>query len=264
MAAVVERVRKQRVLDEVYGGHSPFYVEHDRPDAVRTVRPCQSTVHPRTFLRDGPPVRLGCRVHGCIDADGAHVHRRLEQVVVALGVCLGLYPVVAPHIHAMAAHEDRLRHGVLGHGLAQAVGELALARGVLNDGDHERVVVAVAGDALDHFQVRASELRRRGVEQGGKHALGRVRVEDRSRVAQLVCSHEEWRALAQLGRLLRGPSGLRCVRDVAGRRQDEHVAGLHALLLDAGGSHHDAAVLGLDGDAAAGAAHPALGVERAA
>ena len=48
------------------------------------------------------------RGHACIHAKGAHAHRSLKQVVIAFRLRLGLYPVLAPHIHAMSPHQHRI------------------------------------------------------------------------------------------------------------------------------------------------------------
>jgi hypothetical protein len=48
----------------------------------------------------------------------------------------------------VAPHQHRVGLGVVNDGLAQAVGQLALARRVLDDGDDAVAVEAVALDAL--------------------------------------------------------------------------------------------------------------------
>ncbi len=44
----------------------------------------------------------------CINANGPHPQRSLEQVVIAFCLRLGLDPVFAPHIHSMSPHKDRI------------------------------------------------------------------------------------------------------------------------------------------------------------
>mmetsp|Transcript_28725 Transcript_28725/g.73055 ORF Transcript_28725/g.73055 Transcript_28725/m.73055 type:complete len:565 (+) Transcript_28725:210-1904(+) len=254
------------------GRHGALNVQHDGGGQLRAWRhaadagPLGCGLAPgRMAVPVGGPVgrgqRGGCGRARVVQTQPPHLHRRLEQVVVALGLRLGVDPVLAPHVHAVAAHQHRVGARVVGDGLAQPVGELALARRVLDDGHREGVVEAVTLQALDHLHVRDLELGRVGLQQRGQHAPHGVRVDDGARVAQLVRRHEERRALGQLGRPRGRRLGRGRVHHLALGVQHKHVVGLHALLLHAAGRHDDEVGVRLDRDSTAGARHRALVVQ---
>lgn len=70
---------------------------------------------------------------------------------------------LTPDVDSVPPDENGRRVGVLLHGLAHRVGEVLLARRVLDDGHLERVEVrerladAAEADALDHLLVRDAE-----------------------------------------------------------------------------------------------------------
>mmetsp|Transcript_12599 Transcript_12599/g.29582 ORF Transcript_12599/g.29582 Transcript_12599/m.29582 type:complete len:251 (+) Transcript_12599:138-890(+) len=213
----------------------------------------------------------GSRLHE-LDALRQHVYRDLDEVLVALRLRLGLLPAVAPHEGAVPPHDDAVRVGELLHGLLHRRREVALEVGIVDDGHDEGLVVAVRDlgrrllDAFDHLHV--GDLKRRGVlgeHHGNQHHVARVRVHAGGGVAEQVGVVEEGRAVGQLELVGVGAAGaLEDLALVLGV-EDEEVVGMDALLLDAaGGDESMASDRVLDGDAAAGAADPAEGVELAA
>ena len=114
---------------------------------------------------------------------------------------LCLLPVVAPHVHAVAAHQDRGRPRVVAQRVRHRLLQVLLEQRVLDDRHHQLLVVheiavqLVVVDALDHLEMRAAELLARPEQRG--HDGGRaVRVDYRPGAALLVREHKQWRALA--------------------------------------------------------------------
>lgn len=114
---------------------------------------------------------------------------------------------------------------------------------------------------LDHLQMRTAELGGQGIHHRHHHGVVRVRMDDGPGAPQIVRRHKQGRAFGELGRAVRRGARARRLEHLAVLVEDEHVFGLHSLLLNAAGSHDDPPVRSANGNATAGAAHPALRVK---
>mmetsp|Transcript_22831 Transcript_22831/g.41129 ORF Transcript_22831/g.41129 Transcript_22831/m.41129 type:complete len:225 (-) Transcript_22831:45-719(-) len=113
-------------------------------------------------LRGVDPPFLGCTIRhrplGSINAQRPQPDGGLEQVIKALGLGLCLLPGVAPHIEPVASHQEPIALGVGLDGCFHLLLQLVLRWAVVDDGDHQLVVVGVAPHAFHHFEVRYPEL----------------------------------------------------------------------------------------------------------
>lgn len=96
----------------------------------------------------GPVFQAGSRRLADIHPQRVQPDGGLEEVLVALGLCLGLYPAVPPHIYPVSLDEDGVGFRVILNGFPQTGRQLALPRCVLNDGHHALIKIAVASDPL--------------------------------------------------------------------------------------------------------------------
>ncbi|CAN8003623.1 unnamed protein product [Ixodes pacificus] len=248
----------------------------------------------------GPRVPHGARTARCcsgVHAQLPHLDRHVKQVVVAFAPApehlhaLGPLPRVTPDVDAVPAHQHRTRVRVALHCLPHTCLGTQEDMHILDDGNHELFVVAVAhsrlalldalqeldqtmaGRHLDHLLVGDPELWARAEECGQHGCLG-VRVNHRTGTCMQgerptpegVGVHEEGGALAFAQLLVGGWPRQEALFQVLHKQ----VLGLDALLLYPGGGHAVGTRPVLvdppetDAHAPSGAGHPSQVVELAA
>lgn len=175
-----------------------------------------------------------------------------------LALSLGLVHVVSPDVDTVTSDQDGVGIRILLHGLLEILGQVLLMRGILNDGDPQRVVIAQvpllghappeALDLLNVVDLKHLVLARPLSLEEQRHEdcpLG-VRVDAAAGVAAGKGREEERRAL---GGLVAGRGAEICALLVvllgAVEGEDVDVGVLHEFLLDARGGDVDAVTVSM-------------------
>lgn len=186
------------------------------------------------------------------EAELLHLDSQLEKVVQALALGLGLVDVVTPDVNTMSTDEDSIGVGVQLHGLLEVLGQVLLVRGILDDGNPQRIMipqVALLGhataEALDLLDVvDLEDLILTGAlgleQQRDEDGPLRVCVDAAASVAAGEGRKEQGRALRRLVAWRGAKVGpLAKVALLRGHREDVDVGVFHEFLLDARGSDVD-------------------------
>lgn len=213
-------------------------------------------------LRKGSSGKVALYAHGVAltgDAVLAHLHEDFAQVINAFRLGLGFHFGRAPHVDAVISHGDGARPGIAVDCFAQRIRQIALFCGIVHHRELKYIMVSVAFKAFDHFKFGKLQNTDPAFHSfsihGCQHHVGRVRMQNGSRIAHFERREEQRRAFGEFqGLIARRP--YYAAREI----ELENIVRLDLFFLHAAWRHEDSAAPA-DRDTASGAAHPAQGVE---